>query len=160
MAMQATAARDGRGSSGRAGCQPAAVRRIWLYADSCMNAPAICAHGLAVSETSNGGTHTHAVSATDTCLLVSLALQSCGGGSCVVIDVVSVGVTVSSMVTVGRRRCRCMAEPGCRRKAHSSQPSRQMKPASSLAHVRARVGERCANTAFFFNHISRECTLD
>ena len=100
----------------------------------------------------DGGTHTMPVSAAVKQPMVRCTpegtcgfLQRCHCRHC--------GVTVSSMVTVGRRRCRCMAEPGCRRKAHSSQPSRQMKPASSLAHVRARVGERCAKTAFFFNHI-------
>ena len=70
------------------------------------------------------------------------------------------GVTVSSMVSVGGRLRLRVAELVYCRKAPGSQPSHQSKPASSLAHVRARVGERCAKTAFFFNHMSRECAYD
>ena len=127
--------------------------RIWLlYAVGCNNDAPCTLQSIADRPIVDGGTHTMPVSAAIKQPAVSNAprgpygiLQRCHCRRC--------GVTVSSMVTVGHRRCRCMAERGCGRKAHSSQPSRQMKPASSLAHVRARVGERCANTAFFFNHM-------
>ena len=134
--------------------------RIWLlYAVGCKKGAPCTLRSVADRPIVDGRTHTMPVSAA----VKQPTVRSTPEGTCGLLQRCHCrlcGVTVSSMVTVGRRRCRCMADRGCDRKAHSSQPSRQMKPASSLAHVRARVGERCANTAFFFNHISRECTID
>ena len=134
--------------------------RIWLlYAVGCKNDAPCTLQSVADRPIVDGRTHTMPVSAA----VNNRAVRSTPEGTCGLLQRCHCrlcGVTVSSMVTVGRRRCRCMAEPGCRRKAQSSQPSRQFKLASSLAHVRARVGERCAKTAIFFNHMQRECNID
>ena len=63
MAMQATAARDGRGSSGRARCQPAAAGSGSLYAAGWLNDAPCTLQSVADRPIVDGGTHTMPVSA-------------------------------------------------------------------------------------------------
>ena len=67
------------------------------------NDPAIRAHGMAVLQTSVGGTQWHALSAADTCLLVPQAMESSGRVKSPCADN-ACSVVVDGEVVVGRRR--------------------------------------------------------
>ena len=81
---------------------------------------ALCAHGLVVPETSDGGTQWHRLSAADTCLLVPSGLQS-HGRDLLLSAAQTICVIVDSKEVVGRRRRR-------RAGVHRHRPQGQRSP--------------------------------